>query len=172
VDFLELAKSRKSIRHFKEDEIPNEFIHKLIEAAIAAPSAGNCQPWHFFIVKNKDIIMKIRKESCRQDFIAKAPVVLVVCADVPRSEKKYPGRGKGLYYIQDTAAATQNILLSAQSLGLSTCWCGHFNEKKLADILGLNTDLRPMAILPVGYSKKDDAKTKRRPFDEIHTFIE
>ncbi|WP_313343874.1 nitroreductase family protein [Sedimentibacter sp.] len=172
MDFIQLAKSRKSVRFFKKDDISNNLIMKLIEAAQAAPSAGNCQPWHFYIVKNKDLIRRIRKEACKQDFIENAPVLLIVCADIARSESRYKGRGKGLYYIQDTAAAIQNILLCAHNLGIGACWCGHFDEKLLTNIMNLQDGFRPMAVIPMGYPKKDSPNTERRNIEEIFTFVD
>jgi nitroreductase len=171
MNFIELAKARRSIRNFKSDDVPEEYLIQLIEAAQTAPSAGNCQPWHFYIIKDKAIIQSIRKESCRQAFISTAPVLLVVCADIVKSEERYKKRGRELYCIQDTAAAIQNILLCAQSLGLGACWCGHFGEKEITGILNLKDGMRPIAIIPIGYPKKETPKTERRSVEEIATFI-
>lgn len=171
MDFIELAKSRSSVRNFKKDDVPNDLLFQLLEAAQAAPSAGNCQPWHFYIIKDKELIQTIREKSCRQAFIADAPVLFVVCADIERTEKYYKKRGRELYCIQDTAAAIQNILLCAQSIGLGACWCGHFGEKEILEILNLNEGMRPVAIIPIGYPKKESIKTSRRPIEEFATFI-
>lgn len=171
MNFIELAKSRRSIRSFKSDDVSENLLIQLIEAAQAAPSAGNCQPWHFYIIKNKAIIQRIREESCRQAFIATAPVLFVVCADIVKTEERYKKRGRELYCIQDTAAAIQNILLCAQSLGLGACWCGHFGEKEISEILNLHNGMRPIAIIPIGYPKKETVKTERRPIEEIATFV-
>lgn len=171
MNFTELAKSRRSIRSFKSDDVPKDLLIQLIEAAQSAPSAGNCQPWHFYIIKDTTIIKRIREESCRQAFIATAPVLFVVCADIAKTEERYKKRGRELYCIQDTAAAIQNILLCAQSLGLGACWCGHFGEKEISEILNLHNGMRPVAIIPIGYPKKETAKTERRSIEEIATFI-
>lgn len=171
MDFIELVKSRRSIRTFKSDDVPESLLIQLIYSAQAAPSAGNCQPWHFYIIRDKAIIQRIRKEACKQAFITTAPVLFVVCADIAMSEKRYKNRGRDLYCIQDTAAAIQNILLCAHSLGLGTCWCGHFGEKELSEILSLQNGMRPIAIIPIGYPKKETPKTERRPIEDITTFI-
>jgi nitroreductase len=171
MNFIELAKSRRSIRSFKSDEVPDSLLTQLLEAAQAAPSAGNCQPWHFYIIKDKAIIQSIREKSCKQAFIASAPVLFVVCADIVRTEGIYKKRGRELYCIQDTAAAIQNILLCAQSLGLGACWCGHFGEKGIVEILNLDNGMHPLAIIPIGYPRKESVKTERRSIEEIATFI-
>ena len=171
MNFIELAKSRQSIRSFKSDDVPDNLLIQLLEAAQAAPSAGNCQPWHFYIIKDKGMIQRVREKSCRQAFIESAPVLIVVCADIVRTEERYKKRGRELYCIQDTAAAIQNILLCAQSLGLGTCWCGHFGEKAIAEILNLDNEMHPLAVIAIGYPKTKPKKIGRRSIEEIATFI-
>ena len=95
----------------------------------------------------------------------------MVCADSPRSEQRYQERGRALYCIQDTAAAIQNILLCAKEAGLGTCWIGAFNETNCAEVLNLNDNLRPVAIIPVGYPANEPPAPRRRPIDEVTTFI-
>ena len=171
MDFNELSQSRRSIRGFKQQNISKEDLAKLLEAAQSAPSAGNCQPWHFFVISDTAVMTEIRNKSCKQEFILTAPLFIVVCADIKRSEARYAERGRNLYCIQDTAAAIQNILLCAKSLGLGTCWCGAFDEKALSEVLRLEQDMRPVAIIPVGYPLNENATSKRRPIQEIVTFI-
>jgi nitroreductase len=99
-------------------------------------------------------------------------VLIVVCADIPKTEERYKNRGRELYCIQDTAAAIQNILLCAQSIGLGACWCGHFGEKEVSEILNLHDGMRPVAIIPIGYTKSETEKRERRSIEEIATFID
>ena len=173
IDFLKLSKSRRSIRGFKNQDVTKEQLMQLIDAAQSAPSGGNCQPWHFYVIKNKDLQAEIKEKSCRQDWILTAPAFIVVCTDSKRSESRYGERGRDLYSIQDTAAAIQNILLCAKSMGLGTCWCGAFNEEKLAEVLKLPKEFRPIGLIPVGYPANDSYPPQnRRPIEEIVTFIE
>lgn len=172
MDFIKLAQSRRSVRAFKQEEVPNDMILKLLEAAQAAPSGGNCQPWHFYVVTKKKTIYEIVEKSCRQNWITTAPFLLVVCEDIPRTEARYGERGKNLYGIQDTAAAIQNILLCASGMGLATCWCGAFDESACAEILDLQKTMRPVAIIPVGYPEKEPQMPRRRPIEDIATFIQ
>ena len=118
--FIYLAKSRRSIRKFKDKDVTKEQLMKLIEAAQSAPSGGNCQPWHFYVITNKKVQAEIKEKACRQDWILTAPAFIVVCIESKRSESRYGDRGRDLYAIQDTAAAVQNILLCAKSMGLGT----------------------------------------------------
>lgn len=171
MSFIELAWKRKSIRNFMTDDVPTDKIIKLLDAARSAPSGGNCQPWYFYVIKDRALKNKIFNLSCKQHFILNAPVHIIVCADIARTEKKYNDRGRNLYSIQDTAAAIQNLLLCATDEGLCACWCGAFDEEAVSDLLELNNGLRPVAIIPIGYAVNEPAKTSRRPIEEISTFI-
>jgi len=172
-NFVELSKSRRSIRGFKDKDVSKEQLMELIEAGQSAPSGGNCQPWHFYVIKNKDLQAEIKEKSCGQDWILTAAAFIVVCAEGKRSEFRYGERGRDLYSIQDTAAAIQNILLCAKSMGLGTCWCGAFDEGKLSEVLNLPENFRPIAIIPVGYPAEDSYPPQnRRPIEEIVTFID
>jgi len=171
MDFIELSKTRRSIRRFKSENVSNDDILKLLEAAQSAPSAGNCQPWHFFVVSDKNIQVGIKKSAYNQEFILAAPLCIVVCADIKRSEERFSERGRNLYCIQDTAVAIQNILLCAKDIGLGACWCGAFDENAVSGILNLQNDMRPVAIIPIGYPVNEPVPVKRRPIDEIVTFI-
>ena len=172
MDFLKLAQSRRSIRRFKDTDVTREQLTRLIEAAQAAPSAGNCQPWHFYIIKNKALQDKLKDAAYQQGFILYAPACIIVCTDSKRSEARYAERGKHLYAIQDTAAAVQNILLCAKNMGIGTCWVGAFDESEVSRILNLPEDLRPVAIIPVGWPDEAHKPQTRRAIDEIATFID
>ena len=167
MDVLEAIKGRRSIRAFKSEDAPPEIVEKLIDAARWAPSAGNIQPWEFIIVRNPEIKRNLAKAALNQSFIEEAPVVIVVCADEIRSSQGYGVRGKTLYCIQDTAAATQNIHLAAYSLGLGTCWVGAFNEEEARKILEIPEGVRPVAIIPVGYPAEKPSARNRRPLNQI-----
>ncbi|HBN83413.1 MAG TPA: nitroreductase family protein [Clostridiales bacterium] len=168
--FYETAWKRKSTRSFKQDDIPVGKITRLLDAARSAPSAGNRQPWHFYIIKDRQIKEKLCAAAYQQRFILDAPVSIVVCADLDRSAAKYGERGRSLYAIQDTAAAIENLLLCVTDEGLAACWCGAFDEGQVSELLNLGS-LRPVAIIPIGYSASDTKKTSRRPIEEICTFV-
>ena len=132
MDVLEAIKERRSVRAFTDEKVSEEDVERLLEAARWAPSAGNTQPLELVVVKAVETKRKLSEAALNQTLIQKAPVVIVVCADVTRSSRGYGSRGEQLYSIQDTAAATENILLAAQELGLATCWVGAFHEKEVA----------------------------------------
>ncbi|MEM2971054.1 MAG: nitroreductase family protein [Candidatus Bathyarchaeia archaeon] len=167
MDVLEAIKGRRSIRAFKSQDIPEEIVEKLIEAARWAPSAGNIQPWEFVVVRKPEIKKRLAEAALGQTFIEEAPVVIVVCANENRSMHGYGMRGKTLYCIQDTAAATQNILLTAYALGLGACWVGAFREEEAREALKVPLGIRPVAIIPVGYPDEAPTPRSRKPINQI-----
>jgi nitroreductase len=167
LEVFEAIMNRRSVRAFLEKDITDETIEKLIDAARHAPSAGNIQPWEFIIVRKTEQKRKLVEAALNQTFIEEAPVVIVVCANQALSEMGYGSRGLNLYCIQDTAAATQNLLLAAFSLGLGTCWVGAFHEKKVAETLNLPEKVRPVAIIPVGHPAEKPRTPKKRLLHQI-----
>ena len=167
MDVLEVIKKRRSIRAYTEEKVSEENIERLVEAARWAPSAGNTQPLELVIVKNKEIKRKLSEAALNQTFIQKAPVVFVVCANEERSSRGYGFRGINLYSIQDTAAATQNLLLTAHELGIATCWIGAFNPDTARELLGLPREIEPIAFTPLGYPAEKPGYKSRKPLNEI-----
>jgi len=167
LEIPEIILKRKSIRAFAPKGLTDEEIQILIEAAVHAPSAGNMQPWGFVAVRDREVKEELVEASHGQAFIATAPVVIVVCADPAKNAQRYGDRGKTLYCIQDTAAAIENIMLTATHNGLATCWIGAFDEGMAAEAVGLPAGVRPVAIIPVGYPDQDPAPRPRRPITEI-----
>jgi len=167
MEVLEAIRKRRSIRSFKSVDVPEDVVEKLIDAARWAPSAGNIQPWEFVIVRGSETKRKLATAALNQTFISEASVVIVVCANRDRSSRGYGSRGETLYCIQDTAAATQNILLTATALGLGSCWVGAFNEEEVRKVIKAPREIRPVAIIPIGYPAESPAPRPRRPLNEV-----
>lgn len=167
MDVMEVIRGRRSVRAFKSEDVPSEIVEKLIDAARWAPSAGNIQPWKFIVVRNPEIKRRLARAALDQAFIEEAPVVIVVCADEACYSQRYGIRGEALYCIQDTAAAIQNIHLVAYALKLGTCWVGAFRENEVREILRVPYGIRPVALIPVGYSAEAPKPPRRKPVCEI-----
>ena len=167
MDVLEAIKERRSTRAYTAKEVSEEDVERLIEAARWAPSAGNIQPWAFVVVKEVETKLKLSYAALNQTYIQEAPVVIVVCADLIRSSSGYGSRGVHLYSLQDTAAATENILLAAQELGLATCWVGAFREDEVAKAVKAPRNLRPVAMVAVGYPAERPVAPRKRSVNEI-----
>ncbi|KXS40184.1 MULTISPECIES: nitroreductase family protein [unclassified Candidatus Frackibacter] len=175
-EILDLIKKRKSVRKYEEKEVEDEKIEKLLEAAILAPSAGNRQPWKFIVIKDEDIISKVTSDPVsrfNQGWMDNGvPLMIAVCADPKVSAKKYGDRGRTLYAIQDTAAAIQNIMLTAAGLGLGTCWIGAFDEVEVSNMLELEPGLRIYGMITVGYPAKESKRPSRKPLSDVVRYID
>ena len=168
----ELIASRRSIRKYLSKEVPNGLIERLLQAAHWAPSGGNMQPWHFYVLRGEP-----KQKACdslgRPDhWIYGVPVVILVCAEPGRSGERFGERGAELYCLQDTAAAIQNILICAKANGLSTCWVGAFDESTCKEALNLPDEFRPVAMIPVGYSEEEPKAPERRSLTQVVTYLE
>jgi nitroreductase len=170
MSILDTIKNRRSIRDFKDQEIPDEAIGALIEAIRWAPSAGNLQSRKFYFIFNKDMKKKLAEAALNQNFIAQAPLVVVACLD-RKIAARYGERGVNLYSIQDVAASVMNMMLTANELGLGSVWVGAFNEFDVFEQLNLPHDLRPIAIVPIGFPAKIPKPTPRISKDEAVEFV-
>jgi nitroreductase len=170
VNLSEVIASRQSVRQFQPDrEVSAGQEQALLEAAIRAPSAGNVQPWHFYAVRDAGLRQSLAAAAFGQSFVAQAPLVIVVCADAERSAARYGDRGRTLYCLQDTAGAITNIHLTAVELELGTCWVGAFDEAMASEVLKLPPNLRPVAILPIGFPSRLTTPRPRRLLSEVST---
>ncbi len=159
--------NRRSIREFKKDPVDDKLIGVMLSMATQAPSAGNVQDWEFIVVKDEDVKKKLADAALKQRFIAKAPVVIVVCSDLKRISLKYAERGERMYALQDTSFAIMNMLLSAHALGLGACVVASFDEEEVRRILIMPETSRPVAIIPVGYPNEEPLKPDKIPFGNL-----
>lgn len=172
MDLFEAIKKRASVRNLKNDvDVDDATINKILEAAIQAPSAGNGQSWRFFVIRNKDIKHRLALEAGHQKFIDDAPVLIVVASDLEKAGERYGDRGSKTYALQETAAATENMMLAATALGFASCWIGAFNESVAAEILGLPKNIRPLAMLPIGAAAVVATKPPRKKLEEVVKFV-
>lgn len=163
----EAVANRRSIRSYKKQDLPKGTVEKLLEAARQAPSAGNVQPWEFVVLSTQKGKQDVSAAAFDQKSLEEASVVIVVCADEKRAFEAYGVRGKTLFCFQDTAAGVQNILLTACSLGLGTCWIGAFKEDEVRLVINAPLHMRPVALIPVGYPGEAPKARSRRPLGEV-----
>ena len=163
LDIYKAIYGRRSVRHYDSSkDVSQVIIEKLLKAAVQAPSAGNIQPWRFWVIRDKNLKEAMAEAAGNQIFVAQASAVVVVCADLKASSWGYSKRGVDLYSIQDTAAAIQNLMLAAHAEGLGTCWVGAFSEEKAKRYLKLPEHIRPMAIIPLGYPSQQRKKSPKK----------
>ena len=161
MDALEALNTRRSIRAFTPRPVSLEIVRELVRAAMHAPSAGNEQPWHFVILTDRELLDKIPDFHPYAGMLAEAPVAVLVCGD-PRQEK-HPGM-----WVQDCAAATQNLLLAAHAKGLGAVWVGvHPREDRiepLRRLMALPEVVIPFALIPIGHpAETPESEDRYRP---------
>jgi nitroreductase len=158
MELSEAIIKRRSVRNFKNQPLPEGTTEKLIDAAHLAPSAGNLQVCEYVVVKKPKTKMALSAAAKQQKQVAEASEVIVVCVDQKIAEK-YGNRGVNLYSVLDAGAAVENMMLTAVSFGLGTCWIGAFDEEKVAKIIEAPVGVRPVALVPVGFP--DEALPER-----------
>ena len=140
---------RRSVRKFKETAIPRELIEKLLEAAMAAPSACNRRPVDFYVITNEEKLSEV--SNAGRFTRMKSPLIILVVGNLSRALPL----GMAEYWIHDAAAASENILIEATSLGLGSCWCGIHPQKRMmkriSEILGLTEKQIPFSLIKLGY---------------------
>ncbi|MFP3390224.1 nitroreductase family protein [Brevibacillus sp. SIMBA_040] len=162
---------RVSKRRFTKQPIAPEILEQLLLAATRAPSSGNMQPWEFIVIDEPDKKQEIVRSTYSgyfsqgknyQYWIADAAVVIVACTNVKRTVARYGPAGKEWALI-DSAAAVQNLLLTATALGLSGCWVGGINEQEIKASLRIPDYVRIIGLVPIGYSEEDATPKSRLP---------
>lgn len=166
MDFFSVIENRRSVRAFKKKPVEEEKIRKILEAANSAPSAGDLQAYEIVLVRDSERKLALAEAALNQDFIAEAPIVLVVCANENRSAIKYGSRGR-LYCINDASIAASYIQLAAVALDLGSCWVGAFNEEEVSKMINAPRSVKPIAIIPIGYPNEEPRKTPRRSLKDL-----
>ena len=148
MDAIHAIMTRRSVRHFKPDPIPEELVEQLLHAAMQAPSAHNGQPWHFVVIDQREILDAIPTHHPYAAMCKEAPLAILVCGDTDLARTADS-------WLLDCSAATQNILLAAHALGLGAVWVHMLWPESAAPLrerLGLPEHVRTLALVPVGYA--------------------
>jgi nitroreductase len=160
--------SRTSVRAYEDRPIEDEKMEQLLRAAMAAPSACNLQPWRFVVVKSRETLTAMSAQFSNMPMAEKAAAAIVVCADM---EHTLPEEGQ-TYWIQDAAAATENILLAAHEMGLGAVWCGIYPRmervESLKTLLKLPAGITPFCVIPMGYPAESRAPKDKWHPENIH----
>lgn len=151
MEVLECIKTRRSTRKFLDVPVEWDKVGTIVDAGRSAPNSGNLQNWKFIVVLDQDKRKEIAEACLKQFWMERAPVHIIVCAEPEKAKRFYGIRGERLYSIQNCAASVENMLLTAHSLGLGSCWVGAFDEDMLKRALGIPDYARPQAVIPIGY---------------------
>ena len=163
MDTLQAILSRRSIRKYTQQAPSAEIVHTLLEAAMAAPSANNALPWHFVVVTERATLAALAAVLPYGQMLKRAPLAIAVCAEVASDER---------YWVQDCAAAAENMLIAAHTLGLGGVWLGTYpREERVAGVvqaLGLPAGVTPLCVLSLGYPAEERAAPNRYDQTRVH----
>ena len=169
MDIREAIYKRRSVRKFQEKQVDDNIIKSLLEDAMAAPSACNKQPWEFYVIRNKEKQDLIKSKIMFSNF--NSPIMIVVCGNNELSLTK----DNNDFWIQDCSAAIENILLSAVSFGLGTCWCGLYPVEKrcerVREILDLPDNIIPLGTIHIGYPEKELEGRTQYKEEKVHYIV-
>ncbi len=144
--------NRKSVRRYTDQAVSKEQVDTLLRAAMAAPTAVNRQPWAFVVIDKVEILKALAEQLPYAKMIAKAPVCIIVCGDL---NKTFKSDGAVDYWAFDCSAATENMLLQAEAMGLGAVWTALYPENDrvqlVKNMLNIPDHLIPMAAIPIGY---------------------
>ena len=158
MDAIDAIHTRRSIRRFLDKPVSEEFVQKLLAAAMQAPSARNQQPWQFVVIDDRDVLAKIPAFMPNAAMVSGAPLAILVCGDL--SLEKSEG-----YWVVDCAAATENMLLAAHALGLGAVWCGVYPRQHrmdgLRNLVGLPENVMAHSLVVIGQPAEQVAAENR-----------
>lgn len=166
MDCLEAIRTRRSIRAFTREKVPEKHIKTIIEAGMYAPSAGNQQPWQFVVITDKSILSKVPDIHPYATMVPEASAAILVCGDT--NLEKFKG-----YWVQDCAAAVQNMLLAVHALGLGAVWTGvyprHERVQGFQKLCKVPDHVVPLALVPIGYPAQKPGIAQRFKEERIHS---
>lgn len=171
---LDAISARTSIRAYQDRPVGADTVELLLRAAMSAPSARNRQPWAFIVVDDKALLRQLADSLPYAQSAAAAPIAVVVCGVLTESQ----GATNAGWWVQDAAAASENLLLAAHAVGLGAVWTGVYSYedrvRAVRNVLGLPRHVVPLNVIPIGYpaenpapkQKWDPAKVRRNGWAE------
>lgn len=165
MEIIEGIFTRRSIRKYKNGKLSDQQLQTLLKAGMQAPSAMNCQPWHFLVIKDREKMQAIMEIHAYAEMLKEAALAILVMFDT----KLEHDAGYG---IVDCGAATQNILLAAHGMGLGAVWIGihprEARKKALRELFHLPDNVQPYALVSVGYPAEEKPAVDRFTADKVH----
>ena len=165
MDAMTTIMTRRSIRAYEVEPVSPELVEALLRAAMAAPSAGNQQPWRFVVIAERATLDRLAATSPYAGPLLRAPLAVVVCGDTVG--ERQPG-----YWVEDCSAAMENLLLAAHALGLGAVWLGYHPDLRrvelVRDMLGLPETVVPLGIAAIGHPAEERPPVDRYREDFVH----
>jgi nitroreductase len=158
MEFMELVRTRRSVRRYRGEQVPPELVARVLEAVRTAPTAGNFQAYEIYLVSGERRMQALAGATFNHDWIAQAPMALVVCTHAARCQYE----PKEHWALQDASIAATLAHLAMADLGLASCWVGAFLPAKVAAVVEASEGHVPMAVLPFGYADEVPQDCGRR----------
>ena len=147
---LSVIHNRKSVRVFTEQTVSNSDLDAIIRAGMAAPTGFDARPWQFIAITDRGIMLELRKELGYAKGLDTSPAAIVVCGDMNKADARAPE-----FWITDTSAATENMLLAIEAMDLGGVWCtiypGEDRMTHARKVLSLPNHIMPLCVIPIGY---------------------
>jgi nitroreductase len=163
VEFSELIKRRYSARAYKPDEVEDDKLQKVLEAARLAPTAANRQAIQFIVISTAGRDSEL-KRIYKADWFVQPPLVICACGIPAQNWVRADGKN---YNDVDVAIAMDHLVLAATDVGLGTCWIGAFDAAAAREILDLPDDVEPIAFTPLGYPADQPKPKKRKALSDL-----
>ncbi len=194
MDCMDVIRTRRSIRQYRPDAIPDDILSQILEAGRLAPSTMHWQPWYFGVVRDPELKQELTLAAGNQEWIVTAPIVMAMCVPLVRDLKTLPeddpwiacnnlrfgsdlvdhlnafSDRRAMMKYADTAdifIAGQQMVLAAESFGISSCWIGYLNIDRASRLLKLPDDIACLYLLPMGYPAVDPDPIERKSIDEV-----
>jgi nitroreductase len=165
METIEAIKTRRSIRTFSDEMIPEEQLIQILTCGMYAPSAGNQQPWQFILIQDKQVLQKIPDIHEHAHMMSMASAGILICIDSSLEKHKNMA-------VQDCSAATQNILLAAHALDIGSCWLGVYPREKrmneLRKMLRIPDSVIPFSLIALGIYREKKEQVERFNIQRIH----
>jgi nitroreductase len=164
---LNLLFARRSVRVYQQQEVSDDLVRDLLEAAMSAPSAVAKDPWEFIVVRQRETLAEIAAGLPNGGMLRQAALGIVVCGDLERAHDRQLS-----YLLQDCSAAIENLLLAASALGLGACWLGvHPREERvqhLRRLLRIPEHVLPITVIAIGWPAESPPPRTRYREAAVH----
>ena len=160
MEAIEAILSRRSVRKYRPEPVPEEDLRRILECGRLSPSAGNRQPWHFVVTREPGLKRRLALACNGQMWMADAYAILTGLG-LPEASRGSTGR---LWYQVDVAIAMQDMILAATALGYGTCWIGAFDEEEVKRVLEVPEEMAVVALTPIGVpAESPDPQPRKEP---------
>lgn len=163
--------TRTSVRQYTDEPVTDAQIETLLRAAMAAPTAADARPWQFVVVKERAMLDSIPMHIRQAAPVGRSQVAITICGDMQRA---FEGEARN-YWIEDTSAATENLLLAAHAMGLGAVWCGVYPQsekvKYISELLQLPEYIVPMGIVAIGHPAESPDPKDKWDAERVHVNV-